>query len=664
MNNITESFTIQQKLLIDLFEHLINDGFLPCSSGKNMYDESTVKLFKENLAKQKFFVSVCGQIKAGKSSFLNYLLFQGKQVLPSALSPCTAKITQISYGEKEYAIVHFYDKNEWTALKNMVVVDEKGNSINYYEVYLQSSITTSAEKGIHDIEFITAQGRTEILNDFNTLDNYISAEGALTPFVSMVELFIPNPSIKNVIIVDTPGINDNNELRSQVTTKFINQSSAVLYMFPSTSPLHRADYDFIDQYLAGIPSSRIVYSASRCDLVKNPRDIAAHIEFNMENDVEFMERHLFKGHKVYPFSALAALIKLKIDNGISLTDDESFFKNKISLNLIESQGFISELIDAIGKNIMNEKGNAVLSDASSKILSIANSKLESEKAVVLQKEQQMNDLSLSIDEITIKIQQIKAVEENVNELLGSFERRRKNVLQDIDSKLYDLQNEVRNKGIQRYDAWINSVRANKAIKLSTYELRNILYEEFRYAEIVISDAEPFRKLELYQKDIKEKLEDETKELFRRKEGYLLTPIVPVAILLQQVLKEIHNISTRFEEARVTRFIFFTNEIETKERLLQLASGLFEKVSTDFCEKLKNQVHEEVSTFSSLLISEITNYLETFAAGLTELQSNFDNKSQLSEKFNEELKQLKNNLTRLENIYEEMKKQIAEKIELV
>jgi len=52
-------------------------------------------------------IAVTGRFKAGKSSFLNHFL--GRDLLPVGVVPVTAVITEISYGPKERATVHFLD---------------------------------------------------------------------------------------------------------------------------------------------------------------------------------------------------------------------------------------------------------------------------------------------------------------------------------------------------------------------------------------------------------------------------------------------------------------------------------------------------------------------------------------------------------------------------
>jgi GTP-binding protein EngB required for normal cell division len=54
-------------------------------------------------------VAVLGRFKAGKSSFLNYLI--GRPLLPVGVTPITAAVTEIQYGAEERAVVTFLDGN-------------------------------------------------------------------------------------------------------------------------------------------------------------------------------------------------------------------------------------------------------------------------------------------------------------------------------------------------------------------------------------------------------------------------------------------------------------------------------------------------------------------------------------------------------------------------
>ena len=52
----------------------------------------TEDFFREE---RKLNIGVVGQVKAGKSSFLNTLLFDGQEILPKASTPKTATLTKM-----------------------------------------------------------------------------------------------------------------------------------------------------------------------------------------------------------------------------------------------------------------------------------------------------------------------------------------------------------------------------------------------------------------------------------------------------------------------------------------------------------------------------------------------------------------------------------------
>jgi GTP-binding protein EngB required for normal cell division len=58
-------------------------------------------------ASKEISVAVLGRFKAGKSSFLNHLF--RRDMLPVGVVPVTAVVTEIEYGPKEKAVVHFLD---------------------------------------------------------------------------------------------------------------------------------------------------------------------------------------------------------------------------------------------------------------------------------------------------------------------------------------------------------------------------------------------------------------------------------------------------------------------------------------------------------------------------------------------------------------------------
>ncbi|GAA9027841.1 hypothetical protein Taitung203_13670 [Helicobacter pylori] len=62
-------------------------------------------------------VGIIGCVKAGKSSLLNALIFEGKEVLPKAATPMTSSLTILKYAQNLSASAQFYDKKDMEELK-------------------------------------------------------------------------------------------------------------------------------------------------------------------------------------------------------------------------------------------------------------------------------------------------------------------------------------------------------------------------------------------------------------------------------------------------------------------------------------------------------------------------------------------------------------------
>ena len=64
-------------------------------------------------------IGIVGRVKAGKSSLLNALIFEGQSVLPKAATPMTAALTTLSH-EESYSAKFFLPKKPQGSSKRSV----------------------------------------------------------------------------------------------------------------------------------------------------------------------------------------------------------------------------------------------------------------------------------------------------------------------------------------------------------------------------------------------------------------------------------------------------------------------------------------------------------------------------------------------------------------
>ncbi|MGN8420237.1 dynamin family protein [Helicobacter pylori] len=81
--------------------------------------EELEKTLKEMQAEDRDLkVGIIGRVKAGKSSLLNALIFEGVEVLPKAATPMTASLTILKYAKTLSAEVEFYSPKDIAELRN------------------------------------------------------------------------------------------------------------------------------------------------------------------------------------------------------------------------------------------------------------------------------------------------------------------------------------------------------------------------------------------------------------------------------------------------------------------------------------------------------------------------------------------------------------------
>ncbi|NEP28807.1 dynamin family protein, partial [Moorena sp. SIO3I6] len=80
------------------------------NSGKLGLDRDIEDIYKvsKNLQQGRFRLLVLGDMKRGKSTFLNALI--GENLLPSDVNPCTALLTVLRYGAQKKVTVYFNDE--------------------------------------------------------------------------------------------------------------------------------------------------------------------------------------------------------------------------------------------------------------------------------------------------------------------------------------------------------------------------------------------------------------------------------------------------------------------------------------------------------------------------------------------------------------------------
>ncbi len=292
--------------------------------------EKTIKELQDKDRDLK--VGIIGCVKAGKSSLLNALIFEGKDVLPKAATPMTASLTVLKYAKTLGTEVEFYSQKDIEELKNeheryerefQRIVDEKvkeqkQNFLNKTKEGFKGALgnfgkkfstnksdkEASKEKTLSDGE-ILEKARRIAKNELNedtkftsshdqyerikkstlmnteTLDlriqadnleelsqkllQFVGANGKYMPHTKAVQISLNNPNLKDLEVIDTPGVNDPIASREERTKALLKDCHVVFIVSPSGQFLTDSDMDLFDRVSHKEGLQEIYFVASQAD---------------------------------------------------------------------------------------------------------------------------------------------------------------------------------------------------------------------------------------------------------------------------------------------------------------------------------------------------------------------------------------------------------------
>jgi replication fork clamp-binding protein CrfC len=169
-----------------------------------------LNIASKNLRQGVFRLLVLGDMKRGKSTFVNALI--GDNLLPSDVNPCTGVLTVLRYGPLKKVTIYF---------KN----NKRPEQLGFQEFKQQYTIDPDEAK------------RLEKENQ------------PAFPDVDYAVVEYPLPLLENGIeIVDTPGLNDT-EARNELSLGYIHNCHAILFILRASQPLTLGERRYLDNYI-------------------------------------------------------------------------------------------------------------------------------------------------------------------------------------------------------------------------------------------------------------------------------------------------------------------------------------------------------------------------------------------------------------------------------
>ena len=221
-------------------------------------------------------IALVGQVKAGKSSFINALMQRG-ELLPTHVNPWTAVATRLHFGTPGKPVTGcdftFFTDEEWAALGTAASgegVSEADNGA--------AEMKSRAEIRLGD-QFQHLLGKSHFYQSVRaeTLQNYLCAgppidevsrdikPGRYADITKSANIYFPLPPLAvPAILIDTPGTNDSTHLRHRITREIIEGADIYIVVLTARQLLGSSDLGLL-QLLRGLEKKRIIVFINRID---------------------------------------------------------------------------------------------------------------------------------------------------------------------------------------------------------------------------------------------------------------------------------------------------------------------------------------------------------------------------------------------------------------
>ncbi len=302
------------------------------------FDDDRVATMNEKLDNDILTIGVIGQMKCGKSTFLNSFVFKDT-ILPAATTPMTSALSVITYGEEKKIVAEFYTVDEWTEQTMQAsrsLEDAEGDSLEESKIKAAKELVGKSSKLGGSLSNYLGKSKED---SFENLEEYVGADGKYVSITKAVKVYYPKEYLKGVEIVDTPGFNDPIVSREERTKEFLKKADVVLMMIYAGRPFDATDRDIIFKNVSECGIGKVLvginkYDIPYCDEV-NPEDedqIKAYVKSEINKacreSYNSILSQILKKVEPIPFSAEMALLSELPFSKISENDALIFAWNR------------------------------------------------------------------------------------------------------------------------------------------------------------------------------------------------------------------------------------------------------------------------------------------------------------------------------------------------
>ena len=423
--NLFEELQERKQHLVSIAKKATEYGWITLERQKEIID----KLENDTLT-----IGVIGQMKCGKSTFLNSFVFED-DVLPAATTPMTAALSVITYGEEKKIVAEFYTVDEWEEQKMQASrsLDEvQGNSLEESKVKAAKELVEKSSKLGSSLSSLL--GKTQE-DRFENLIEYVGADGKYISITKSVTIYYPKEYLKGVEIVDTPGFNDPIVSREERTKAFLKKADVVLMMLYAGRPFDATDRDILFQNVRQCGIGKVIIGINKYDIPYENGETEEEIKNYVKEEIRKACRacdddtlvEILKQAEPIPLSAEMALLSELPMSKISSNEVFQFAWKRACDNFeISSQSqmreksHLNDLTSAVKQMVETEKGKILIAKPMNAILAAGNSKKDEIEKALRECDNLITNLSTPDDELDEKLENFKKAKRRLDKKIDSL----------------------------------------------------------------------------------------------------------------------------------------------------------------------------------------------------------------------------------------------------
>lgn len=443
--NLFEELQERKQQLVAMIEQATRYGWIPAEQQKEMLTK---------LEQDRLTIGVIGQMKCGKSTFLNAFVFE-EDVLPAATTPMTAALSVITYGPEKRIVAEFYTRDEWEEQKLQASrsLDEvQGNTLEESKVKAAKELVEKSSKLGSQLQRYL--GKTQE-DSFDQLIEYVGADGKYVSITKAVTIYYPKEYLKGVEIVDTPGFNDPIVSREERTKSFLKKADVVVMMLYAGRPFDATDRSILFQNVRQCGIGKVIIGINKYDIPYENGETEAEIKEYVKTEIKKACRacddetlvEIMKEAEPIPLSAEMALLSELPMSRITSHEAYQFAWKRACDNFevssqtqMREKSHLNDMTGAIKSLVENEKGKILFAKPTNAILAAGAQKKEHVDKELRECQSLIEGLNQPDDELEERKDNLKKAKRRIDKKIA--------ILSD---DLYDIFNEIIKEGEKKLE---------------------------------------------------------------------------------------------------------------------------------------------------------------------------------------------------------------------